>query len=101
MDDHETEDNKTMQRLQARGILCPVRRTAPDTLVTAREFTRAMGVRALRAGQLNPPGLVHIGGSKRAPFREWLAQLEKVEPPPMEADNRPSLAEMRRPVRHR
>ena len=97
MDDHETEDNKTLQRLQARGILYG----APDTLVTAREFARAMGVRALRAGQLNPPGLVHIGGSKRAPFREWLAQLEKAEPPPMEADNRPSLAELRRPHRHR
>ena len=100
-DEIDAKEIKFIQRIQARAGLRPVRRTAPETLLTAREFSRIMGVRALRAGQLNPPGLVLIGCSKRAPFREWLAQLEKGEPPRVEADNRPSLAELRRPVRHR
>ena len=96
-DEIDAKEIKFIQRIQARAGLY----AAPETLLTAREFSRIMGVRALRAGQLNPPGLVLIGCSKRAPFREWLAQLEKAEPPRVEADNRPSLAEMRRPVRHR
>ena len=101
MDEHDTGDEKTLHRLQTRAALSPVRRTAPDTLVTAREFARAMGVRALRAGQLNPPGLVLVGGSKRAPFREWLAQIERVQAPSEDEAAQPSLAELRRPVRHR
>ncbi|MBK9369668.1 MAG: hypothetical protein IPN01_25780, partial [Deltaproteobacteria bacterium] len=47
----------------------PVRR--PDTLVTAKEFARAMGVRRLSASQ-RPPAARPIGGSLRAPFRDWL-----------------------------
>ena len=101
MDEHDTGDDRTLHRLQTRAALSPVRRTAPDTLVTAREFSRAMGVRALRAGQLNPPGLVLVGGSKRAPFREWLVQLEQAPVPSDEEVAQPSLAELRRPVRRR
>ena len=97
MDEHDTGDEKTLHRLQTRAALY----AAPDTLVTAREFARAMGVRALRAGQLNPPGLVLVGGSKRAPFREWLVQIERVRAPSEDEAAQPSLAELRRPVRHR
>ena len=97
MDEHDTGDEKTLHRLQTRAALY----AAPDTLVTAREFARAMGVRALRAGQLNPPGLVLVGGSKRAPFREWLVQMEQVRPPDEAEVAQPSLAELRRPLRRR
>ena len=97
MDEQDSGDDRTLHRLQTRATLY----AAPDTLVTAREFARAMGVRALRAGQLHPPGLVLIGGSKRAPFREWLVQMERVQAPSEEEVAQPSLAELRRPVRHR
>lgn len=96
MDEHDADD-KTLHCLQTRATLY----AAPETLVTAREFARAMGVRALRAGQLHPPGLVLIGGSKRAPFRQWLAQLEQVQAPSDEEVAQPSLAELRRPQRRR
>lgn len=95
MDQHD--DDKTLHRLQTRATLY----AAPETLVTAREFARAMGVRALRAGQLHPPGLVLIGGSKRAPFKEWLAQLERVQAPSEVELYEPSLAELRHPQRRR
>ena len=96
-DENDAKEIKNIQRIQARAVLY----AAPETLVTAREFARIMGVRTLRAGQLNPAGLVHMGCSKRAPFREWLAQLERGEPPRVEEDSRPSLAELRRPHRRR
>ncbi|MBK9370711.1 MAG: hypothetical protein IPN01_31185 [Deltaproteobacteria bacterium] len=53
---------------------------APDTLVTAKEFARAMGVRRLSASQ-SPQTARPIGGSLRAPFRDWLEAIGAASTP--------------------
>jgi hypothetical protein len=62
-----SDPHEPIARLQLRAALF----AAPDTLVTAKEFARAMGVRRLSASQ-SPPTARPIGGSVRAPFRDWL-----------------------------
>ena len=55
--------------------------------------------------RVSPRSLVQMGASKRAPFRDWLDAMRRLgldadtEPEPI--DDEPSLAELRRPVRHR
>lgn len=95
--DNDSKDTKSIQRIHARAALY----AAPETKLTAREFARIMGVRALSANQLRPPSLVHVGGSKRAPFSEWLEQLQHIEVEPEPSDDEPSLAELRRRGRKR
>ncbi len=61
------DPHEPIARLQLRAALF----AASDTLVTAKEFARAMGVRRLSASQ-RPATARPIGGSLRAPFRDWL-----------------------------
>ena len=69
--DTSTPDpREPIARLQLRAALF----AAPDTLVTAKEFARAMGVRRLSASQ-QPETARPIGGSLRAPFRDWLEAI--------------------------
>ena len=64
------DPHEPIARLQLRAALF----AAPDTLVTAKEFARAMGVRRLSASQ-SPPTARPVGGSLRAPFRDWLEAI--------------------------
>ena len=100
MDEHgnnDSKDSKSIQRIHARAALY----AAPETELTAREFVRIMGVRALSTNQLRPPSLVHVGSSKRAPFSEWLEQLKRIRIEPEPSGDEPSLAELRRRGRKR
>ena len=62
-----SDPHEPIARLQLRAALF----AAPGTLVTAKEFARAMGVRRLSASQ-RPATARPISGSLRAPFRDWL-----------------------------
>ena len=91
-------DTRLLLRLSTRAALY----AAPETLITAREFCRAMAVRARSARQLKPPTLVRVGNSNRAPFREWLAQLQLLDPVQAQPETQqPSIAELRAPKRRR
>ena len=61
------DPHEPIARLQLRAA----RFAAPDTLVTAKEVARVMSVRRLSASQ-RPQTARPIGGSLRAPFRDWL-----------------------------
>ena len=65
-----SDPHEPIARLHLRAALF----AAPDTLVTAKEFARAMGVRRLSASQ-RPATARPIGGSLRAPFRDWLEAI--------------------------
>ena len=84
---------RAIHRVQARATLF----AAPDTLITARDFARIMGLRFSTAYALKPPSLRRKHRSKLAPFREWLAAWEQLEqqPEPPPAPEQPSLAELR------
>lgn len=70
------DPHEPIARLQLRAALF----AASDTLVTAKEFARAMGVRRLSASQ-TPATARPIGGSLRAPFRDWLEAIGAVSTP--------------------
>ena len=79
--DHKTDPltsdpHEPIVRLLLRAALF----AAPDTLVTAKEFARAMSVRRLSASQ-RPATARPIGGSVRAPFRDWLEVIGATSPP--------------------
>ena len=71
-----SDPHEPIARLQLRAALF----AAPDTLVTAKEFARAMGVRRLSASQ-SPQTVCPIGGSLRAPFRDWLGGIGAASTP--------------------
>ena len=70
------DPHEPIARLQLRAALF----AAPDTLITAKEFARAMGVRRLSASQ-RPATARPIGGSLRAPFRDWLESIGAASTP--------------------
>ena len=70
------DPHEPIARLQLRAALF----AAPDTLVTAKEFARAMGVRRLSASQ-SPQTARPIGGSLRAPFPGWLGAIGAASTP--------------------
>ena len=70
------DPHEPIARLQLRAALF----AAPDTLITAKEFARAMGIRRLSASQ-RPQTARPIGGSVRAPFRDWLEAIGAASTP--------------------
>ncbi len=71
-----SDRQEPVARLQLRAALF----AAPDTLITAKEFARAMGVRRLSASQ-SPATARPIGGSLRAPFHDWLEAIGAASTP--------------------
>ena len=70
------DPHEPIARLQLRAALF----AAPDTLVTAKDFARAMGVRRLSASQ-RPQTARPIGGIIRSHFRYWLEAMGAASSP--------------------